>query len=38
MHLQRYKKTPLKDDHCKNLAPKFYGPYVILKRVGLVEY
>jgi hypothetical protein len=34
LRLQPYKKTSLKDDHCQKLAPKFYGPYTILKRVG----
>jgi hypothetical protein len=36
--LQPYKKTSLKADHCQKLAPKFYGPYVVLKRVGHVAY
>jgi hypothetical protein len=36
--LQPYKQTSLKDDHCQKLAPKFYGPYTILKRVGQVAY
>jgi hypothetical protein len=34
LQLQPYKKNSLKDDHCQKLAPKFYGPYTILKRVG----
>jgi hypothetical protein len=36
--LQPYKKTSLQDEHCQKLSPKFYGPYTILKRVGLVAY
>jgi hypothetical protein len=36
--LQPYKKTSLKAEHCQNLAPKFYGPYTILKHVGQVTY
>jgi hypothetical protein len=38
LHLQPYKKTSLKSQHCQKLAPKFYGPYRILKRVGPVAY
>jgi hypothetical protein len=38
LQLQPYKKNSLKDDHCQNLAPKFYGPYTILKSVGQVAY
>jgi hypothetical protein len=38
LHLQPYKKTSLKMDHCQKLAPKFYGSYTILKRVGQVAY
>jgi hypothetical protein len=34
LRLQPYKKNSLKADHCQKLAPKFYGPYTILKRVG----
>jgi hypothetical protein len=36
--IQPYKKNYLKADHCQKLAPKFYGPYTILKHVGLVTY
>jgi hypothetical protein len=36
--LQPYKKTSLKDEQCQKLAPKSYGPYTILKQVGLVAY
>jgi hypothetical protein len=36
--LQPYKHTSLKVEHYQKLAPKFYGPYIFLKRVGLVAY
>ena len=36
--LQPYTQTSLKAEHCQKLAPKFYGPYIILKRVGQVAY
>jgi hypothetical protein len=38
LHLHPYKETSLKVEHCQKLAPKFYGPYTILKRMGLVAY
>jgi hypothetical protein len=38
LQLQPYKKTSLKAEHCQKLAPKFYGPYTILKHVGQVAY
>jgi hypothetical protein len=38
LRLQPYKKTPLKAQHCQKLTPKFYGPYTMLKSVGLVAY
>jgi hypothetical protein len=38
MRLKPYKKNSLKEEHCQKLAPKFYGPYTILKRVGQVAY
>ena len=38
LRLQPYKKTSLKAEHCRKLAPKFYGPYTILKPVGQVTY
>jgi hypothetical protein len=38
LRLQPYKKTSLKVEHCQNLAPKFYGPYTVLKHVGQVAY
>jgi hypothetical protein len=36
--MQPYKKNSLKDDHYQKLAPKFYGPYTIIKQVGQVAY
>jgi hypothetical protein len=38
LRLQPYKKTSLKAEQCQKIAPKFYGPYTILKRVGQVAY
>jgi hypothetical protein len=38
LRLQHYNKTSLKSQHCEKLAPKFYGPYTMLKRVGSVAY
>jgi hypothetical protein len=38
LRLQPYKKTSLKAEHCQKLAPKFYGPYTVLKHVGQVAY
>jgi hypothetical protein len=38
LRLQPYKQTSLKDEHCQKLAPKFYGPYTVLKHVGQVTY
>jgi hypothetical protein len=38
LRLQPYKQTSLKADHCQKLAPKFYGPYTVLKRVLQVVY
>jgi hypothetical protein len=38
LQLQPYKKTSLKAKHCQKLAPKFYGPYTILKHVGQFSY
>jgi hypothetical protein len=34
IRLQSYKQTSLKEDHCQKLAPKFYGPYTVIKGVG----
>jgi hypothetical protein len=38
IQLQPYNKTSLKVDHCHKLAPKFYVPCTILKRVGQMVY
>jgi hypothetical protein len=38
LQLQPYKQTSLKVEHCQKLAPKFYGHYTVLKRVGPVIY
>jgi len=38
LRLQPYKKTSVKAKQCQKLAPKFYGPYTVLKRVGQVAY
>jgi hypothetical protein len=38
LRLQPYKKTSLKVGHYHKISPKFYGPYAILKHVGLVAY
>ena len=38
LRLQQYKKNSLKAEHFQKLAPKFYGPYTVLKRVGQVAY
>ena len=38
LRLKPYKQTSLKAEHCQKLAPKFYGPYIVLKRVGQVNY
>jgi hypothetical protein len=34
LQLQPYKKSSLKAEHCQKMAPKFYGPYTIIKHVG----
>jgi hypothetical protein len=34
LRLQPYKQTSLKANHCHKLAPKFYGPYTVLKHMG----
>jgi hypothetical protein len=38
LQLQPYKETSLKAKHCQKPTPKFYGPYIVLKRVGEVSY
>jgi hypothetical protein len=38
LRLQPYKKTSLKSHGHHKLAPKFYGPYQIIKRIGPVAY
>jgi hypothetical protein len=38
LRLKPYKQNSLKAEHCQKLAPKFYGPYTVLKRVGQVAY
>jgi hypothetical protein len=38
LRLQPYKKTSLKVEHFQKLAPKFYGPYIVLEHVGQVTY
>jgi hypothetical protein len=38
LRLQPYKQTSLKAEQCQKLAPKFYGPYTVLKHVGQVSY
>ena len=34
LRLQPYKQNSLKVEHCQKLAPKFYGPYTVLKGLG----
>jgi hypothetical protein len=38
LRVQPYKQTSLKAEHFQKLAPKFYGPYTMLKHVGQVTY
>jgi hypothetical protein len=38
LQLQPYKKKSLKDKGHHKLAPKFYGPYHIIKCIGSVAY
>lgn len=38
LRLQPYKQSSLKQKGKDKLAPKFYGPYQVLKRIGEVAY
>jgi hypothetical protein len=38
LRLQPYKQSTLKQKKNKKLAPKFYGPYKIIHRIGQVAY
>ena len=38
VHLQPYKQNSLKKSKNHKLAPKFYGPFQVRKRVGQVSY
>ena len=38
LRLQPFKQTSLKAEQCQKLAPKFYGPYIVLKHMGQVAY
>ena len=38
LHLQPYKQSSLKLKGRHKLAPKFYGPYRILQKIGSVAY
>jgi hypothetical protein len=38
LRLQPYMQNSLKVNHCQKLAPKFYGPYTVFKRVGQMAY
>jgi hypothetical protein len=38
LRLQTNKHTSFKDEHCQKLAPKFYGSYTVLKRMGQVAF
>ena len=38
LRLQPYKQKSLKHHQLKKLAPKFYGPFQILQKVGEVSY
>jgi hypothetical protein len=34
LRLQPYKNNSLKVEYCQKIAPKFYGPYTVIKHVG----
>ena len=38
MRLQSYRQSSLKKKGAKNLKPRFYGPYKVVKKVGEVTY
>ena len=38
LRLQPYKNSSLKLKGHQNLAPKFYGPYKVLQKIGSVVY
>ena len=37
LKLQPYKQKSLKDKGCQKLSPKFYGPYQVLQRIGVLK-
>ena len=38
LRLHPYKQTSLKGKGSKNLKPRFYGPYKVVRKVGQVAY